>query len=308
MKLSIITDEVSADLETAIELAQEWGVQAIELRGVGERRYPNVSDFWLERVPELVRHSGLAVAALSPGLFKIPFPSAPATETRILRWEDALMFGRYNDAEKLVRFHLEELLPQAISAAQTLGAGVIVCFSFDRGPGVASDAHVPEGVLAVLRVAAQRVGEAGLTLAVEAEHICWGDTGVRTAALVRRVGHEALGINWDPANAFRAGEDAPFPEGYQAVRGLVRHVHYKDAAIDPATGERHFVAGGAGGAVDWPGQIEALKRDGYDGYISVETHARPKVASARRAVQTLRKLITGEDMSGEVDKDGGETT
>jgi sugar phosphate isomerase/epimerase len=292
MKLSIITDEVSADLETAIELAQEWGVQAIELRGIGEHRYPNVSDFWRARVSDLVRESGLPVAALSPGLFKIPYPDAPAPETRTLRWEDAMVFGRYRDAEARVRFHLEELLPQTISAAQALGAGVIVCFSFDRGPEVPPDVPVPDAVVDVLRAAAQRVGEAGLTLAVEAEHICWGDTGVRTAELVRRVGHPALGVNWDPANAFRAGEDAPFPDGYIAVRDLVRHVHYKDAAVDAQTGHRRFVADGE---VDWPGQIAALKRDDYSGYISIETHVRPKVASALRAVQTLRQLIDKED-------------
>ena len=293
MKLSILTDEVSADPETAIELAKMWGVEAIELRGIGEARYPHVSDFWRARVPELVRESGLPVAALSPGLFKIPYPQPPAPETRILRWEDAMVFDRYSSADALVRFHLEELLPDTIAAAKQLGAGVIVCFSFDRGHEVSPDEPVPDAVIDVLRDAARKVGEAGLTLAVEAEHICWGDTGVRTAELVRRVGHHALGVNWDPANAYRAGEDHPYPEGYEAVRDLVRHVHYKDAAADPRTGVRGFVFDGV---VDWAGQIAALKRDGYRGYISVETHVRPKVESARRSVQRLRALIESEEI------------
>ena len=293
MKLSILTDEVSADPETAIELAKMWGVQAVELRGIGEQRYPNVSPFWRARVPELVRESGLPVAALSPGLFKIPYPHTPAPEMRILRWEDAMVFGRYSSADAFVRSHLEELLPATIEAAKELGARVIVCFSFDRGHEVPADAPVPDAVVDVLREAARKVGEAGLTLAVEAEHICWGDTGVRTAELVRRVGHPALGINWDPANAYRAGEDHPYPEGYAAVRDLVRHVHYKDAATDARTGVRGFVFDGV---VDWAGQISALKRDGYQGYISVETHVRPKVESARRSVERLRALIESEEV------------
>ncbi|MBF6612825.1 MAG: sugar phosphate isomerase/epimerase [Chloroflexi bacterium] len=293
MKLSVITDEISADPETAIELAREWSVPAIELRGIGEQRYPNVSDFWKVRVPELVRESGLQVAALSPGLFKIPLAMPSAAETRILRWEDAMLFQRHGSAEALVRSHLEELLPQTIAAALLLGSGVIVCFSFDRSPEVPPDAVVPEGVIDVLRDAARQVGDAGLALAVEAEHICWGDTGARTAELVRRVGHPALGINWDPANAFRAGEDAPFPDGYEAVRDLVRHVHYKDAAVDWQTGARHFVFEGS---VDWAGQIRALKQDGYSGYISAETHLRPKVACARRSVERLRQLIESEEL------------
>jgi sugar phosphate isomerase/epimerase len=293
MKLSILTDEISADPETAIELARAWGVDGIELRGIGEQRYPNVSHFWRARVPELVRESGLPVAALSPGLFKIPYPHTPAPETRILRWEDAMVFGRYSSADALVRSHLEELLPATIEAAKELGARIIVCFSFDRGHEVPADAPVPDAVVDVLREAARKVGEAGLTLAVEAEHICWGDTGMRTADLVRRVGHPALGINWDPANAYRAGEDHPYPKGYAAVRDLVRHVHYKDAATDARTGVRSFVFDGV---VDWAGQISALKRDGYQGYVSVETHVRPKVESARRSVERLRALIESEEV------------
>ena len=36
MRLSLMTDEVSADLETALELAREWKVDGVELRGIGE--------------------------------------------------------------------------------------------------------------------------------------------------------------------------------------------------------------------------------------------------------------------------------
>jgi sugar phosphate isomerase/epimerase len=50
------------------------------------------------------------------------------------------------------------------------------------------------------------------------------------------------------------------------------------------------------GVVDWAGQIAALKRDSYRGYISVETHVRPKVESARRSVERLRALIESEEI------------
>ena len=289
MKLTVVTDEISADLETALELAQTWGLDGVELRGIGKQRYPNVSDFWLARVPELVTEFNLPVVALSPGLFKIPYPYPPSTATRVLRWEDELVFQRYRTAEGLVRFHLEEFLPKTITAARQLGAHIIVAFSFDRGDGVPPTAPVPEAVIDALKEAARLVQAAGLTLAIEVEHICWGDIGSRTAEIIRRVDNPAIGINWDPANAYRAGADFPYPEGYEAVRDLIRHVHYKDAAIvNSETGERGFVFAGA---VDWPGQIRALLRDGYDGYMSIETHARPKVEMARRSIEQVRKWM-----------------
>lgn len=288
MKLSILTDEVSADLETSLELAQTWGLEAIELRGVGEQRYPDVSEFWKVRVPELIQESGLSVAALSPGLFKIPYPFSAPSDTRILRWEDYMLFQRFRNAEALVKYHLETLLPMSIQAARLLKTDTIVCFSFDRGHDVDPETPVPEPVVEVLGEAARKVGQAGLTLALEVEHICWGDTGLRTAQLVERVSHPALGINWDPANAFRAGEDRPYPDGYSAVRPFVKHVHFKDAGIDKHRGERRFVYDGV---VDWEGQLSALKQDGYEGYLSIETHVRPKVEMARRTIERVRHLL-----------------
>ena len=131
-----------------------------------------------------------------------------------------------------------------------------------------------------------RLGDDRIQLAVENEEGFWGDTGERTANLVRTVAHPALGVNWDPGNAFCAG-DEPFPAGYDAVRDLVRHVHFKDArrGVD---GVPAYVAAGE---IDWDGQVQALAADGYDGFISVETHLRPKVGTARDLLQRLRQLV-----------------
>jgi sugar phosphate isomerase/epimerase len=285
MRLSIVTDELSADIETALELATGMGVGAVELRGIGEGRFPQVDSFWQARVPELIEEAGVSVAALSPGLFKIPYPFSPSASTRILRWEDAMLFRRHQDADALVRRHLEELLPAAIEAAQQVGTKTIVAFSFDRVD--AAVGPMPDAAVDVLRDAAATVGLAGLSLAIEVEHVCYGDTARRTADIVERVDHPALGINWDPANAYRAGDDLPFPDGYAAVRNHVRHVHFKDAWTDPASGHREFVINGV---IDWKGQIAALRDDGYDGFVSVETHARPKIEMTRRTVERVREL------------------
>lgn len=284
-----MTDELSADLETALELAASWGVDGIELRGVGEHRFPLVTELAKERVPSLLRSWDLPVAALSPGLFKIPWPAAPGPETQILRWEDAALSARQRSEQQLLQQHQGALLDASIAAALELGAPTIVCFSFDRGLG-APPGRAPDQVVEILAEAAARVGAAGLTLALEVEHVCWGDVSERARELVERVGHPALGINWDPANAYRAGEDRPFPDGYSRVRHLVRHVHYKQASALP-DGTRHFTPEGA---VDWQGQVEALMRDGYNGWITVEPHVRPKVEGARKALERLRGYLGTE--------------
>ena len=83
----------------------------------------------------------------------------------------------------------------------------------------------------------------------------------------------ALRAIWDPGNDYVSG-GVPYPDGYRAVLPYIVHVHVKDAAVeDPATGLTRWACIGTG-EVDYAGQIAALRRDGYRGALSVETHWR----------------------------------
>ena len=104
--------------------------------------------------------------------------------------------------------------------------------------------------------------------------------------MMEAINHPALGVNWDPGNAFMAG-DVPYPDGYEAIRPWLTHVHFKDAEVT-ADGQRRYALQGQ---IDWPGQIQALVTDGYQGYISVETHLRPKVKAVREELALLRQYI-----------------
>ena len=67
----------------------------------------------------------------------------------------------------------------------------------------------------------------------------------------------------------RLGEN-PFPGGYALLPvKRIAHVHAKDCTLDG-----HKPIWGALGEcdIDWKGQIDALARDGYTGYINLETH------------------------------------
>jgi sugar phosphate isomerase/epimerase len=183
-----------------------------------------------------------------------------------------------------VKYHLEELLPLSIDYAKDVGASTIVTFSFHRGDAPAGEA--PDEVLEVMQEAAVRAGEAGITLAIEVEDEFWADTGATTAGMVKAINHPALRVNWDPGNAFVAG-DIPYPYGYQAIREHLSHVHFKDVTRNSNGGHEYVVEG----QIDWQGQVEALVQDGYDGYISVETHMEPKVKSAREVTERLHRLL-----------------
>jgi sugar phosphate isomerase/epimerase len=99
--------------------------------------------------------------------------------------------------------------------------------------------------------------------------------------------------NWDPGNAVMLGE-VPYPDGYRDVKGLFAHMHIKDAKKNPQTGKIEWAPVG-GGVIDWKGQLEAVRKDGYDGTMSLETHYRRpdgnKVESTRESLTGLLKII-----------------
>ena len=283
MKISVVTDEVSSDPETAFEILRSWGVENVELRGIDDSRYPVVSDYWQVRLPQLLDEFGLRVIAISPGLFQAPPPGRPRPPLFFNRAGDMRAVRDILHDEARLEDHLQQLLPASIEAAQRLGAASIICFAFFNRQDHTDAAPVSDAAVQVMRYAADRVAEAGLTLNIEVS-----EPSQRTADLVRRVDHPALGVNWDPGAAYQGGEEVPYPDGFAQLRPFVRHVHFKDVATEPATGARTVVVDGV---IDWHGAFAALRADGFDGYISVETHRRPKIASTFQMLQRLRGLV-----------------
>jgi sugar phosphate isomerase/epimerase len=283
VKISIVTDEISADPETALELGSEWGVHDFELRGFFTDRVPRFSAYQKQHLRDVLEEHQARIIAISPGLFKWAAP--PERADRLpLGWMEQGAYAAWDANWRMVDTHLNELLPASLEYANELGARLVVTFGFDRGgrpPGPA-----PEEVLNILCKAAERAEGAGIQLVLENEDGFWADTGARTAELIRAVNQPALAVNWDPGNAFSAG-DEPYPEGYRHVAGLVCHVHFKDARRARNGSVQQVV----GGDIDWAGQIRALAADEYTGFVSVETHMRPKVQSGRASLSRLRGLI-----------------
>ena len=283
MKLCIVTDEISADFTTAVELGTAWGIKNFELRGFGENRVPLLTDFQRQRVREVLDAFDANLAAISPGLFKFPFPNE-SRDTFPVQAIDQALYQDWQQSRRMLDLHLNELLPQSIRFAQEFEIRTIISFGFARGSN--STEVPPEALVDALYQAADLVGKAGLQLAVETEADFWADTGENTKTLLDRVGHPALMVNWDPSNSFQAGE-CPFPDGYDQVSSRIAHVHYKDI-VRSSNGSYSYQIEGD---VDWAGQISALIKAGYTGYISVEPHMFPQVETARASTRRLQALI-----------------
>jgi len=264
MKVSVLSDEISHDPETAFELGLEWGIRRFEVRSLWRRRVPDITAEEEQQLKGLAERYGADLVALSPGVFKVAA----------------------NDKEG-VRQHLEERLPRSIDLAKRLGIGVVIVFSLSCDPS--ERARLSPLAVEALGSAADLAEREGITLVLENEGGYFADTGENTAELVQELGGRSLGVNWDPCNAFYAGE-TPYPTGYNWVKRFVKHVHLKDARAEE-TGATKIVAIGSGD-LNLQGQVEALKRDGYAGFLTIETHFTPRVRGTRESLQGLRGILS----------------
>jgi L-ribulose-5-phosphate 3-epimerase len=92
---------------------------------------------------------------------------------------------------------------------------------------VAQPEEVRPRLLPVLESALELTRAAGARLVMENEHMCNAGTGAEAGWYLERL--TDLGLIWDPGSEAMLGGH-PFPDGYQAVKGRVDHVHVKDVA------------------------------------------------------------------------------
>jgi sugar phosphate isomerase/epimerase len=269
----VCTDEVSRDLEEALRAARSWGMRHVEILEFFGKPPTEATDADLDRIGGLLRDNGLSVSAIGSLFLKLV----------------QLGHVRRGEVGRDPAFVQDlALLRAEIRAARALGAPIVRTYAFRRddmvglgnpSPRLPQGGPLPDEMLEKvaegLRIAAGVAADEGLILGLENVRSCWANSGYNTGKILRATDRPALQAMWDPGNDFVSGGQ-PCPEGYEAVRGRICHVHVKDArVVDPTTGLIEWLPVGRG-EVGWVEQFAALRRDGYAGTLSLETHWHPK--------------------------------
>jgi sugar phosphate isomerase/epimerase len=250
LRLSVITDEISQNLEYALKVCADLGVDTVELRAVDGANVVSHDHASLERIGELLQDGGFDICSISSPFLKCHVRG------------DGEPQGDTHAAAPAAREEQWRILERSFEVARLFGAPVVRAFSFWR---VEDPTSVRDEVVDVLAEAARRAGGAGLKLGLENEHTCNVGTGAEAGWVLDRVASPSLGAIWDPGNEAMLGS-SPFPQGYDHLRGHIMHVHLKD--VDSAG---RWAKVGTG-VIGYPGQLRALSQDGYDGVLSLETH------------------------------------
>ncbi len=280
LKLGIITDELTEKLEDALPFLTSYQLHWCELREIWNKNVMNLSQEELDRAKKLIDSAGLRVSDIASPIFKWNLPQMPAKANE----------QRDEFKASFVESDADRLLKQSFDLARHFGTGQVRIFSYWR-------VDEPEKAYKYVR---ERLAEAAhvarkneIVLVLENEHTCNIGTGREMGHLLKEINSPALRGNWDPGNAAMLDE-VPYPNGYEAMKGLFSHMHVKDVRKNAATGKKEWAPVG-GGIIDWKGQIEALVKDGYDGTMSLETHYlradRNKVESTRESLAGLLRIL-----------------
>ena len=278
-RLAAITDEFSPDLGVALDGMSVAGLEGAELRMVFGKNIVDLTDEEVDCAISMVKAHGLEVVSIASPLLKCALPDAPEVEARFQKDMFAAKYG-FEDQPRLAA--------RTFEIAGRAGAGIVRVFSYWRTvrPGECFGR-----IAEALGGLAEKAARENLVIGLENEHACNIATGAETARVLAALEHPNLKVVWDPANALVAGE-TPFPDGYGAMPpARVAHVHAKDCRIEGG----QPVWGPLGEyAVDWKGQLAALARDAYAGWISLETHwpgpGGDKFRGSAICAENLRKL------------------
>jgi sugar phosphate isomerase/epimerase len=271
MNLGIVADEISRDFRLASQIGIAAGLRRYEIRFLQSGRAPMCDPTELSEIERICDGEGLEITALSPGLFK---------------WTDS--------AEKF-REEMNEVFPRSVELAKRWNLSALIVFGFCK-PGVTEENadlipsdNPPSWVIDSLAEAGTKAEEVGLRLLIEAEPVCWADTGVATVNLIRQANSSAIGINYDPCNVAWMLRRDPIDE-FDVVAPFIANVHIKDQLYAPlGSGMPTWVVPDKG-MIDYRPHFDALKQIGYTGPISLEPHIDGNPETISQCKQAVERL------------------
>jgi sugar phosphate isomerase/epimerase len=135
-----------------------------------------------------------------------------------------------------------------------------------------------------MKSVADHAAQRKVTVCMET-HDDWCDP-THLAAVMKKVGHPAIAINWDIMHPVRAA-GWTVEDSYKALKPWIRHMHVHDGTRQQ---DKLVMVPIGQGQIDHKRGIELLKADGYDGFISGEwINWEPYEIHLPRELATLKK-------------------
>ena len=273
LKLGISIDEIDDDPMVIVPFMKEFGLRYAEIRNIWGKYNTSQPLEKLTELRKIFDQHGITTSVLATGFFKVPLPpDTPAgREALDKQWQ---------------------LLDGAMERANIMGTKKIRTFAFTYGNDEKPDPAAYPRIYELVKEAARRARAKGFQLALENVNHSYVWSSTETAALLKAIPDDALGLTWDPNNAAETFEKS-FPEGFAKLDAArILNVHLRDFRKN-AAGKVEWCAVGEG-EMDNLGQIRALRKAGYREAFTLETHYRSplgKQHASRTSMTGLMKVV-----------------
>ena len=172
---------------------------------------------------------------------------------------------------------------RSVDLAADISCPCIRVFGGAIPEGIERDAAM-DGLVRALSSVADQAADGGVTVCLET-HDDWCDPA-HVAAVVTRVNHPAIAVNWDIMHPVRRG-GATMKSAFDALDPLVRHVHFHDGI---AAGDKLELVPIGDGQIDHRAAVELLLGSGYEGFLSGEwINWQPWETHLPRELSTMRR-------------------
>ena len=212
-RLTVITDEISSNLDLALERCKEVGISAVDLRIVWGKNIVELNEEEILQVQNSLKSMDMSAYVITGPLFKCYFPDSWLASKR------SSSFSRNFDKNY-------DTLNRQLYLADKMGAKYIRGFGFLKDGKKAK--FVWNNLINYYHEAATVAREKGKTILVENEHVTYLDSFENTLKFFEELSEPNVKCLLDPGNFFNYGQLLK-PEDYVPILRFVEHVHVKDS-------------------------------------------------------------------------------
>ncbi len=266
MKLGVICDGISRDLTMALSVMDDYGLTFAELQFVGDKEVGDQTRKEIKDIKSLLEGHGKPVSCLSRHIFNgLTVANIPGDD----------LHTRHMDSLKRVIAMAKELNSPLVRIMTPKKEQIL------WGKNGAEQWNVAKGAwdatLPLIAPAVELAQAENIQLVVETGNGIMVNSNYTARRLIDELDAKShLKVLWDPGNNCWCHELA-YPDGYELVRdGYIGHIHIKDLVVNTPQATLEIKPMGEGQLGDLFAPIAtALKKDGYDGVISLESVYRP---------------------------------
>jgi sugar phosphate isomerase/epimerase len=285
MKLGVITDGISTDLEYALTVMNETGLEYAELQFVWDKEIGDQTAEEIRKIKDLVAQYQVRV----PCITRHNFVGLPIMTTEI---EDEA-YQKHMEGLKRCIWIAKELGTEMVRIMS--GRKEMIIFGYNGAERWVASSGAWGKLLKLMEEPVRLAEEEGITLAVETGNNAMITSGWLGKKLVEDLRSKNLKIIWDIPNTLYC-TDIPYPDAYEEIKDYIGHIHIKDCRANIARATVRFCPLGEGDMAPYLEDIAgALNRDGYQGVISLESVYRPDNGTFedgfRECLPTFKRLF-----------------